>query len=166
MTVPQKTDQLPLEVRRADVGVAGVTVRLGYLLRLLQQRSFRDHETAFGARGLNPAKHAMLTLIRANPGIMQVQLGDVLGIHGPNVTNLVKQLKQDGLVSRKRSTEDARAFGLNLTPHGEAAVTEIEELADAVDRKCVSSLTDIELTVLKMLLHKALNNGAERIADE
>lgn len=140
---------------------------LGFLLRTLQVNSFRAFHTEFGRRGLTPARHAILTVIESNPGVRQVQLASIFGLHEPNMAKLVKEFEVSGLVHRTRSKNDGRAVSLALSDKGNAFMARIEQKALEVDRQTVSSLTNIEAALLKQLLLKALTPlwGQERLED-
>ena len=51
----------------------------------------------------------------------QLDLARSLGIEGPTLTRHLDNLERNGLVSRRRSESDRRAFQVELTDAGEAA---------------------------------------------
>lgn len=150
--------------READLDLSRIEGTLGALLRTMQCRSFRDYYEAFGHLGLTPARHAALDIIASNPGVLQVQVANVLGLQGPNMAKLVKEFERDGLIVRERNARDARGVGLALSDRGKAMLDAIEGPAKDVDRSTASALTDIEFQLLLQLLLKALgplwNNNA------
>ncbi|WP_313805908.1 MarR family winged helix-turn-helix transcriptional regulator [Sphingobium sp.] len=129
---------------------------LGFLVRTLQVRSFRAFDEAFGDQGLTPARHALLTIVAANPGVRQVRIATILGLHEPNMTKLVKEIEGLELIERTRSTKDARALRLTLTKRGKALMASIEEQSRQVDRQIISTLDDDETELLLRLLRKAV----------
>lgn len=129
---------------------------LGFLIRTLQQRSFKAFDAEFGGIGLTPARHAILTVIGANPGVKQVQLAGILGLHEPNMALLVKDSEKCGFVHKSRSKKDGRAISLTLTEAGKTFLADIEERSAIVDRQTVQALSEIETTLLRQLLIKAV----------
>jgi len=97
---------------------AGLDEQVGYLLRRAQLAIFSDLITCFKPLSIRPAQYAVLSVIEANPGINQQQLGDCLAIQRPNLSALLDELERDNLVRRDRMRHDARCFALKLTSHG------------------------------------------------
>lgn len=147
-TLPQQNEQ--------NLDLSKIENTLGFLLRTLQQKSFKAFHAEFGGIGLTPARHAILTMIGGNPGVKQVQLASILGLHEPNMALLIKECEKGGLVHRSRSKKDGRAISLTLTDKGTAFLAEIEKKSAVVDRQTVHALSDIETTLLKQLLMKAV----------
>lgn len=142
--------------KRPELDLSKLQHTLGFLVRTLQVRSFRAFHAEFSSLGLTPARHAILTVIGSNPGIRQVQIASIFGLREPNMTKLVKEFESTGLIKRTRSREDGRAVGLTLSNAGKVFMAKIEQKSLEIDRQTVSSLTNIEVALLKQLLLKAL----------
>lgn len=80
----------------------------GYLLRRTQATIFRDFERSLGDIGLTPGAFGLLMLIRANPGITQMDLANAFGIDKSTLTPVLNRLEESGLVRRKQLAHDRR----------------------------------------------------------
>jgi DNA-binding MarR family transcriptional regulator len=81
---------------------------IGYLLRRAQATIFREFERALGDIGLTPGAFGLLMLIRANPGITQMDLANAFGIDKSTLTPVLNRLEQAGLVRREQLAHDRR----------------------------------------------------------
>lgn len=81
---------------------------IGYLLRRAQAAIFRDFERSLGDIGLTPGAFGLLLLIRANPGITQMDLANAFGIDKSTLTPVLNRLEGDGLVRREQLAHDRR----------------------------------------------------------
>ena len=74
-----------------------------------------------------PFSHIQI-LIMLSQGPMSIgQISDRLGIAKPNITPLVDNLRDDGLVERVRSEQDRRIVNVHLLPEGEKRLEAIRE---------------------------------------
>ena len=62
----------------------------------------------------------ILSIIDANPGINQGNVGKALGIQRANMVPLLKRLEAAGYVRRERDPQDERALAVVLTEEGRA----------------------------------------------
>jgi DNA-binding MarR family transcriptional regulator len=65
---------------------------------------------------LTPTEGSVLVIIASNPGIIQREIGQMLGIASANMTPLVSRLEERELI--KRLPVDKRSFGLRTTRRG------------------------------------------------
>ena len=98
---------------------------LGYNLRRAHQTSWRHYASVVGKSLPRPGLFSLLVLVRANPGIAQIELGTHLGVDKASVVALLDILEKASLVTRKRSTHDRRRQGVFLTAAG---LMEVESL--------------------------------------
>jgi DNA-binding MarR family transcriptional regulator len=127
---------------------------LGYAIRraqLAMQDSFYE-----AARGLDttPPRFTALVVIGANPGLSQTVLGKILGIARSGAMQLTDWFEARGLVERRRSPNDARAWGLHLTPQGERLVAKLKQRVCAQEKARAAELTSRERSELLRLLAK------------
>jgi DNA-binding MarR family transcriptional regulator len=104
---------------------AGLDKQVGYALRRAQLAVFNDLITCLKPFAMRPAQYAVLSVIEANPGINQQQLGDSLAIQRPNLSALLDGLERDNMVRRERMRQDARSFALKLTSQGAQRLKEL-----------------------------------------
>jgi hypothetical protein len=66
--------------------------------------------------GLTARQLAVLVAVVENEGLSQTDLVERTGIDRSTVADIVKRLKGKGLLQRKRTKEDARAYAVKLSP--------------------------------------------------
>lgn len=131
---------------------------IGLHLRLVQLRLFREFQRAFQGTGLTPSMHAMLCVIRENPGIRQGALADTLLVCAPNAAAAVAGLHEAGLIERTVDQQDRRALCVRLTPRGEQLLDEAQALVDSVESKLLDGFSDQEHRQLRRYLKRLLES--------
>jgi DNA-binding MarR family transcriptional regulator len=127
---------------------------LGYSLRRAQVAMFLAFHAATRGQEITPPRFTALVVIGANPGINQSVLGRVLGIARSGAMALANWFEARGWVERRRRPNDGRAWGLHLTPRGEALVARMRRAVAAEDRRRSAVLTPRERRELLRLLGK------------
>jgi DNA-binding MarR family transcriptional regulator len=127
---------------------------LGYSLRRAQVAMFMAFHEATRGMGITPPRFTALVMIGANPGLSQTALGNVLGIARSGAMLLANWFAAQGLVERRHRADDGRAWGLYLTPGGEALVQRVKRRVVASDRKRAAVLSARERRELQRLLAK------------
>ena len=125
-----------------------------YKLRRAHNRMMADLAPTLAPLGLRPVLFAMLAVIRANPGIIQMGLGAELGIQRANLVPLINELTGAGLIERNTSPRDRRALVLNLTAKGEALLDEAAALIADHEERMLAKLSTAERSRLLELLQK------------
>jgi len=127
---------------------------VGYHLRRASAALGADFARAVEGTGMRQVLFGILSVISANPGINQGNVGRVLGIQRPNMVVLVNDLIQRGLVERIVDAADRRAFVLTLTPAGEALVGETLARLRLHEERMLAGLSADERTTLIVLLDR------------
>lgn len=127
---------------------------LGYALRRAQVAMFMAFHEATRGMAITPPRFTALVMIGANPGLSQTALGNVLGIARSGAMLLANWFEGQGLVERRHRADDGRAWGLYLTPGGEALVQRVKRRVVASDRKRAAVLSGRERRELQRLLAK------------
>lgn len=94
----------------------------------------------------------VLSVISANPGINQGNVGRILGIQRPNMVALVNELIAGGWVKRTVDSVDRRAFVLTLTPVGEQVIAATLVLIHEHEERMLRDLSAQERRTLIRLL--------------
>ena len=89
---------------------------------------------------LTPRQVAVLTTAAENEGLSQTGIVDRTGIDRSTLADLVRRLKRKGLLERRRTKEDARAYAVKLTDQGRRVLRTIEPLAKKVDEQILAAL--------------------------
>lgn len=90
----------------------------GHLLRRAQQYAHDLYSTEVGAAGPTPRQYEVLHVVAANEGLSQTDLVAQTGIDRSTLADMIARMMKKGLLSRKRTKEDARANAVSITPAG------------------------------------------------
>jgi len=89
---------------------------------------------------LTPRQLAVLTAIGDNEGLSQTDLVERTGIDRSTMADLVARLLKRGLINRRRTREDARAYSVRLSPQGTRVLRQAQPGATAADQRLLASL--------------------------
>ncbi|WP_235531798.1 MULTISPECIES: MarR family winged helix-turn-helix transcriptional regulator [unclassified Roseateles] len=115
---------------------------LGYALRRAQNALYLDFYRATAEWDISPPRFAALVLIARNPGLRQGLLGQAMGLHRSGALRLTDWLNAQGWVERRDAPDDARSWGLHLTPAGKRLLAKLEAAVAEHDRALVRALGD------------------------
>lgn len=90
--------------------------------------------------GLTPRQFAVLYTVAHNEGLSQTNLVDRTGIDRSTLADIIRRMLKKGLLQRRRTKEDARAYAVKLTEEGWRVLKSAEPLARRVDDKILSVL--------------------------
>src|SRR4029078_790282 len=91
--------------------------------------------------GLTPRQLAVLVTVSQNEGLSQTGLVERTGIDRSTRANLSRRMQRKGLLQRRRTKEDARAYAVKLTDEGRKALRTAEPLARTGDATLLSEHT-------------------------
>jgi DNA-binding MarR family transcriptional regulator len=128
---------------------------LGYALRRAQNALYLDFYRATAEWDVSPQRFAALVLIARNPGMRQGLLGQAMGLHRSGALRLTDWLTAQGWAERRDAPDDARAWGLDLTPAGKRRLVKLEAAVAQHDRALQAALGE---------QGPALKAGLERLA--
>lgn len=127
---------------------------LGYNVRRAQIALWRDFLHTVAEGEIRPGMFSAIVLVRANPGISQVELAKELGIDKATMVGLTDRLEDAGWILRKRSREDRRRHGLTVTPEGQKIYRELRREMIEHERKFVERFSASERKQLIALLQR------------
>jgi DNA-binding MarR family transcriptional regulator len=130
---------------------------IGFLVRMVQLRMFREFHRMFDGSDVTPGSLAALIIIEANPGVRQVELAEVLMVKPSNIAAMVSRLDECGLVYRSVDPDDRRSVHLGLTPRGEHLLEESRSRVDALESRLLAKLSGAERKTLRYLLDNILS---------
>jgi len=108
--------------------------------------------------GLAPGQESMLMLLWERDGRTQVALAAGLGVEPPTVAKMLARMERAGLVTRARSSRDARAVTVSLTERGRALRGEVEAAWAQLDRLTLDSMSPEDRAALRRLLERLIDN--------
>jgi DNA-binding MarR family transcriptional regulator len=97
-------------------------------------------QAEMGLDDLTPRQYAVLLTVSQNEGLSQTQLVDKTGIDRSTLADIVRRMLKKGLLSRRRTREDARAYAVRLTDEGWKSLRNADPVARRVDERILSAL--------------------------
>ncbi len=98
-------------------------------------------QSKMGESDLTPRQYAVLLTVAGNEGLSQTQLVDKTGIDRSTLADIVRRMLKKGLLQRRRTREDARAYAVKLTEDGWRLLKSVEPIAREVDAAIISTLS-------------------------
>ena len=129
---------------------------IGFHIRIVQMRIFREFYRVFEGSGVTPGMHTVLAIIRDNPGMRQRTLAELLMVREPNMTRMIQGLQASGLISRDVDKTDRRAFHLVLTDKGMALMRSVQDRLESLEDKLLGGLDAQERRNLRDYLDRIL----------
>ncbi len=94
--------------------------------------------------GLTPRQFAVLHTVSQNEGLSQTHLVERTGIDRSTLADIIRRMLKKGLIQRRRTKEDARAYAVKLTDEGWRILKSTEPVARRVDDKVLAVLSAAE----------------------
>lgn len=92
------------------------------------------------AGDLTPRQYALLLTIAQEEGLSQTDLVERTGIDRSTLADIVRRMLKKGLVSRRRTKQDARVYAVRLTDQGRDALRAARPAADQAEARLLSAL--------------------------
>ncbi|MEL6373821.1 MAG: MarR family winged helix-turn-helix transcriptional regulator [Pseudomonadota bacterium] len=89
---------------------------------------------------LTPRQYAVLVTVASHEGLSQTALVDRTGIDRSTLADVVRRMLKKGLLHRRRTKEDARAYAVKLTDEGRDRLSAAGPVASMVDNRILSVL--------------------------
>lgn len=93
-----------------------------------------------GRQGLTPRQYAVLLTVAHNEGLSQTDLVARTGIDRSTLADVIRRMLKKGLLRRKRTETDARAYAVRLTSAGREALRGAEPAALRADERLLAAL--------------------------
>lgn len=123
-----------------------------HLLHRAGQRAAEMFDAAVGGKGLTPRQYAILLALSENEGVSQTDLVERTGIDRSTLADVVRRMIKKGLVLRRRTKEDQRAYAVRLSEKGRQALMDTVAAANAADQRVLAALSsDKRKTFLESL---------------
>ncbi len=97
-------------------------------------------QAELGSDDLTPRQYAILLTVSQNEGLSQTQLVELTGIDRSTLADVVHRMLKKGLLQRRRTRDDARAYAVKLTEEGNRVLKTHDPLARRVDERILGSL--------------------------
>ena len=93
-----------------------------------------------GEGDLTPRQYAVLVAVSQNEGLSQTHLVEKTGVDRSTLADIVRRMLKKGLLQRRRTKDDARAYAVKLTEEGWRMLKTADPLAKRVDDKILAAL--------------------------
>ncbi len=111
-----------------------------HLLHRAGQCASEVFQVEVGSDELTPRQYAILVTVAQHEGVSQTQLVDLTGIDRSTLADVVRRMLKKGLLQRRRTRDDARAYAVKLTEEGSRVLKTHEPMARRVDERILASL--------------------------
>jgi DNA-binding MarR family transcriptional regulator len=111
-----------------------------HLLHRAGQCAYEIFQTEVKEGDLTPRQLAVLMAVASNEGLSQTGLVDLTGIDRSTLADIVRRMQRKGLLQRRRTREDARAYAVKLTEDGKQVLSMAAPLAERVDQRVLRAL--------------------------
>ena len=93
-----------------------------------------------GDGNLTPRQYAVLVAVSHNEGLSQTHLVEKTGVDRSTLADIVRRMLKKGLLQRRRTKDDARAYAVKLTEEGWRILKAADPLAKRVDDKILAAI--------------------------
>jgi len=111
-----------------------------HLLHRAGQCAGEIFQTEMSDGDLTPRQFAVLHTVAQNEGLSQTDLVQRTGIDRSTLADIIRRMLRKGLLQRRRTKEDARAYAVKLTDEGWRVLKSAEPMAKRVDDKILAVL--------------------------
>jgi DNA-binding MarR family transcriptional regulator len=133
-------------------GQRGEKGHLAYLLRQAQAATRLTLERALDDLGVTPPQFAVLTMLRAYPGLSGADLARVALLTPQTVGVIIRNLERDGAIRKTPHPVHGRVLQWTLTRRGGTLLDTCRRRAVALDRRLVAGLgTKSQVTIRRWL---------------
>ncbi len=151
---PSDLDSLALDKSRPALNLGSLADRIGFHLRRAHFAMYRRFMTAMTEHGVTQMQSAVLELIRANPGVSQVDLAAALSTDRATMMAIVDKLDTRGLIARTRSDADRRRQELVLTEEGASLLATMHAVIEAHESEFLKGFSKREVEALLATLRR------------
>lgn len=93
-----------------------------------------------GKSDLTPRQFAVLKIVAKTEDLSQTDLVNATGIDRSTLADIVRRLVERGLLQRKRTKEDARAYAVRITASGRSALNSASPAAQLTEDRLLGAL--------------------------
>lgn len=115
-----------------------------HLLHRASQCAGNIFQAEMGGEDLTPRQYALLVAISQQEGLSQTDLVELTGIDRSTLADVIRRMLKKGLIQRRRTREDARAYAVKLTDQGRRALQSCQPMARRVDQRILDALPSAE----------------------
>ncbi|MFA4950261.1 MarR family winged helix-turn-helix transcriptional regulator [Brevundimonas sp.] len=118
----------------------GLSASPSHLMHRVLQLALDIYSEEAGADGLTQRQFAVLEAVSQKSGLTQTDLVRATGIDRSTLADLVSRMTVKGLLDREKSSIDARAKAVRLSPKGQEALDAARPRVEAADKRIMALL--------------------------
>ena len=118
----------------------GLSASPSHLMHSVLQLALDIYSEEAGADGLPQRQFAVLEAVSQKSGLTQTDLVRATGIDRSTLADLVSRMTVKGLLDREKSSIDARAKAVRLSPKGQEALDAARPRVEAADKRILALL--------------------------
>ncbi|SRR5260221_13917139 len=129
--------------------------RVYHKLQIAAHRLQKSADRAImAAAGITTAQAAVLSIVAAEGSVTQRSVARRLGLNESAITAMTTRLRNLGLLERLPDQDDSRAWKLQLSEDGRAALKKIEAPFRQINQKIESALDAEEIAKFADYIHR------------
>jgi DNA-binding MarR family transcriptional regulator len=142
------------------LGKRGEKGHLGYLLRQAQAAARLTLERALAGLAVTPPQFAVLTMLKAYPGLSGADVARVALLTPQTVGVIIRNLERDGAIRKMPHPVHGRVLQWTLTRRGETLLDRCRRHVNAMERRLAAGLgAKAEATIRRWLAKIAAELG-------
>jgi DNA-binding MarR family transcriptional regulator len=111
-----------------------------HLLHRAHQRATELFQEKMAGIDITARQYVVLVTVAQNDGASQQDIIDDTGIDRSTVSQIMQTMIRKGLLKRKRTKEDARAYAITVTDQGRDILKASEAIVEGVNEALVAAL--------------------------
>jgi len=127
---------------------------LGFLLSRAARSMKRALDAKLSQYAITSTQYVVLEKLWETDGLSLTELGKSLDFDGTTITGISDRMERDGLVVRKRQTDDRRVINIFLTDKGKKLKGKLANCASDVNSAALGSLSETERAQIGTVLEK------------
>jgi DNA-binding MarR family transcriptional regulator len=117
---------------------------------------------SIGEIGITARQFVVLSVVESLEDPSQTALCEISGIDRSTLADIVRRLVSRGLLSRRRTRQDARMYAVRITPEGKDVLMRALPIARKVDEALVASLSAEQREHFNAHLQKVVSRQSAR----
>ena len=130
-----------------------------YLIRKVQLASGNALHERLQSVGLTASQYTAMSMLGHRGEVSSAALARKLKITPQSMNEVIATLEQKKLVSREEALDNRRALLVRLTAGGRRQLDACDEIVDGVEKEFLGCLSRKELTAMREVLLKILDNA-------
>ncbi len=112
---------------------------------------------SIGDLGITARQFVVLSVVDSLDDPSQTSLCEISGIDRSTLADIVRRLVSRGLLSRRRTRQDARMYAVRITPEGKDVLQRATPIANKVDAALLAALTPEQQEQFEAFLQKVVS---------